>query len=165
MEVFTWAWGVLAYPQTSTLILAAGVAVAVRSISMNRLVAKRKETVQLLFNARNDENLNEGMRLLETIHEDPNNNIRAYGKEKKGDPEAALIRYVLNHWERIAIAIKEETYCERIIKNSSCSSFLSLHEQATPMILAIRQATGKNTYYQEIDWLAARWKKKPLQAA
>lgn len=164
MEILVTFWGVLAMPQISTIILGVGVAVAVRSINMNRLIEREKETVQLLFNARNDDMLSGGMVLLERVHDDPNNNIRAYGKEKKQDPEAVQIRYVLNHWERIAIAIRRGTYCEKIIKDASCSSLVSIHDQATPMIRAIRESTGKKTYYQELDWLASRWAKKPLKA-
>lgn len=164
MELFSAIWTLLGQPQVATVVLIVGVCVAVRSINMNRLVEREKETVQLLFSARNDEELSGGMDLLERVHDDPNNNIRAYGKEKKRDPEAVQIRYVLNHWERIAIAIRRGTYCEQIIKAASCSSLISIHEQATPMIKAIREATGKQTYYQELDWLAARWSKKPLKA-
>ena len=163
MEFFNWFWDVLAKPQISSIFLACGVAVAVRSISMSRLIAKQKETVQLLFDARNDEQLAGGLSLLEALHDNLNDNVRSYGKEKKSDPQAAQIRYVLNHWERIAVAVQAGTYCEKIIKKAACSTFLSLHMQATPMILAIREATGKKTYYQEIDWLAARWNKAPLK--
>ncbi|MCD1610272.1 DUF4760 domain-containing protein [Stutzerimonas kunmingensis] len=164
MEILTEAWKLLGQPQVATLVLLIGVGVAIRSINMNRLVEQEKETVQLLFNARNDEVLSGGMDLLERVHDDPNNNIRAYGKEKKQDPDAVQIRYVLNHWERIAIAIRRKTYSEEIIKAASCSSLISIHEQATPMIKAIREATGKQTYYQELDWLANRWSKRPLRA-
>lgn len=164
MELIAATWTLLAQPQIANLILMLGVGVAVRSINAHRLVEREKETVQLLFNARNDDVLTGGMDLLESIHDDPNNNIRAYGKEKKQEPEAVQIRYVLNHWERISIAIRSGTYCEKIIKSACCSSLISIHEQATPMIKAIREATGKNTYYQELDWLASRWSKNPLKA-
>lgn len=164
IELCKAAWWLLAQPQTAALILVGGVCVAVRSINMHRLTERQKETVQLLFTSRTDDNLEKGMAILERIHDDPKDNIRAYGREKKQEPDAILIRYVLNHWERIAIGVQEGTYCERIIKKAHCSSVLSLHEQATPMIRAIREATGKQTYYQEIDWLITRWKKKGLQA-
>lgn len=164
MEVLYWLWAGLAKPQVSTIILGVGVAVAVRSINMNRLIEREKETVQLLFHARNDADLAEGMALIEQIHDDPNSNIRAFGKERKNEPEAVKIRYALNHWERIAIAVRRGTYCEKIIKDASCSSLVSLHEQTRPMVAAIREATGKNTYYQELDWLANRWNKRPLRA-
>lgn len=156
-------WVFLAQPQTAALVLIGGVAVAVRSINMHRLTERQKETVQLLFSARTDDKLEQGLAVLERIHDDPNDNIRAYGRDKKQEPDAVLIRYVLNHWERIAIGVQEGTYCERIIKKAHCSSLLSLHEQARPMIAAIRDATGKKTYYQELDWLVGRWHKNGLK--
>ncbi len=156
-------WLFLAQPQVAALILIGGVGVAVRSINMHRLTERQKETVQLLFSARTDDKLEQGLAVLERIHDDPNDNIRAYGREKKQEADAVLIRYVLNHWERIAIGVQEGTYCERIIKKAHCSSLLSLHDQARPMIAAIRDATGKKTYYQEIDWLVTRWAKNGLK--
>lgn len=163
MELVTWLWELLAKPQVTTLVLIIGVMVAVRSINMHRLTERQKETVVLLFNSRTDDRLAEGLALLERIHDDPNDNIRAYGREKKQEQDAVLIRYVINHWERISIGVQEGTYCEKILKKAQCSSLLSLHEQASPMILAIRAATGKQTYYQDLDWLAERWKAKPLK--
>ena len=163
MEILSDLWAFLALPQVATVTLILGVMVAVRSINAHRLTERQKETVQLLFTSRTDDNLEKGLSVLERIHDDPNDNIRAYGREKKQDQDAVLVRYVLNHWERIAIGVQEGTYCERIIKKANCSSLLSLHEQARPMIAAIRESTGKKTYYQELDWLAARWSKNGLK--
>lgn len=163
MEFLEWIWAVCAKPQVNTLAILLGVGVAVRSINMHRLTERQKETVNLLFTSRTDDRLAEGLSVLERVHDDPNDNIRAYGKEKKQEDQAVLIRYVLNHWERISIGVQEGTYCERILKKAQCSSLISLHEQAGPMISAIRTSTGKQTYYQELDWLAKRWNAKPLK--
>ncbi len=85
-------------------------------------------------------------------------------KEQKDTRECEHVRYVLNHYERIAIGIQEGIYDEVMLKKASYTSVRKLHDQAKPFIDGVRENESTKTYYQEFEWLVERWKNKPLKS-
>ncbi|PKF72696.1 DUF4760 domain-containing protein [Pseudomonas fluvialis] len=147
----------------ANFVLATGVAVAIVSVLSAKSTAKRKQTADLMFGTRADAELTKGYKRLQALHNAPDANIRSFAKDDKRDSEEANdIRYVLNHWERICVGINQGIYCEKMLHEASYSTVMNLYAQANPFIAAIRESTGKHTFYQELESLAKRWEKKPL---
>ncbi|OPA61754.1 DUF4760 domain-containing protein [Pseudomonas aeruginosa] len=135
-----------------------GVSVAIISMLVVRQTAKRKQSADLLFASRADKELMAGLRCLLQLHNNPNSNIRKYAdKAQSNTREAKSIRYVLNHWEYVSVGVQAGIYDERMLWNASYSTVTGLHRHARPFIDALREASGRHTVYQEIQWLAERW--------
>lgn len=145
------------------LLVLIGIVVAVASVISAKQTAKRKQTADLLFGTRADSELSAGFKLLQTLHNATDKNIRAYAtKNQNNSEEANKIRYVLNHWERVCVGINQGIYDEKMLHESSYSTVIGLYSQASPFIQAVRENTGKDTYYQELECLYNSWKDKPL---
>lgn len=150
---------------TKTVGLFIGIIVAVASVWTMRVVARKKQTADFLFLSRTDQKLLDGNKVLSELHASEDKNMRTFAcKEKFDTSECIHIRYVLNHYERIAIGIQEGIYDESMLKKASYSSVRNLHDQAKPFIDGVRDSEKTKTYYQEFEWLVERWKNKPLKS-
>jgi hypothetical protein len=159
------------------VLLILGLGVAISSVWMSKVIARRKQTADLLFGSRIDTQLSEGLEVIRQLHNDPNGNIRAAFPDKKAMPsneeeankyteqkkKSVLISYVLNHWERISIGIDEGIYDERMLRYASNTSVINLYTQSLPYIEAVRERSRVPTYYVDIERLALRWKSMPLK--
>lgn len=144
-------------------LVLSGIVVAVASVLSAKQTARRKQTADLLFGTRADTELSAGFKLLQKLHNATDTNIRVYAKKDKTDSEEAnKIRYVLNHWERVCVGINQGIYDEKMLHEASYNTIINLYSQASPFIQAIRENTGKDTYYQELECLYNSWKEKPL---
>ncbi len=148
----------------ANLAIGLGVLVAVVSVKSAHTTAKRKQTADLLFGTRADAELSKGYMRLQTLHNATDANMRSFAApDRRNSIEANEIRYVLNHWERVCVGVKQGIYCEDMLREANYSTITDLYTHATPFIAAVREATHKNTYYQELESLAKRWKKRPLK--
>lgn len=155
---------VLGSPITNNIILFGGVWATIRTIKHTRTIAKQKETALLLFHARTDDGLRDGYRVIRELHSCSTDNIVSYATDpsKKGSDKADKIRYVLNHWERIAICVGHQIYCEKILKESNYTSVVNIFEQAEPFIRAMRKDANTETIYQDLECMVKRWRSAPL---
>ncbi|QLF92296.1 DUF4760 domain-containing protein [Pseudomonas sp. ABC1] len=135
------------------------------TLDHNRTVAKQKETALLMFNSRTDDMLRSGYRTIRQLHTSPNDNIVTYATdpEKRNSDDADKIRYVLNHWERTAVCVAHEIYCEEILKNSMYTTVVNVYEQAEPFIREIRKVAVAETLYQDFEKMVKRWKAAPIK--
>ncbi|MCF3479581.1 DUF4760 domain-containing protein [Stenotrophomonas maltophilia] len=141
-----------------------GVMVAVLSVISVRATARRKQSADVIFATRNDELLRKGIRLIreEALHE--NSNIRKYARAPEAQSEnAAAIRYVLNHFEYVAVGIRNGIYDEGMFKEASYSTIMEIRRHSETYIADVRTEQKRDTIYQEFCWLCERWKKKPLK--
>lgn len=159
------------------ILLILGLATAIASVVTSKVIAKRKQTADLMFGSRSDEQLSEGYAVIRQLHDDPNGNIRAVFPIKREAPEdpaeaekhaiqkdkTQKISYVLNYWERISIGIDEGIYCERMLRYSNNTTLISLYTQSLPFIDAVRERSRVPTYFVDIERMALRWKSKPLK--
>lgn len=74
------------------------------------------------------------------------------------------IHYVLNYYEQISLGIRVNAFEEELFKNLHYSSFMKVWRYAHPLILQIRIISGKDTIYQEIEYLARKWKNEPIKS-
>lgn len=145
-------------------LILCGVVVAISSVLSAKGTARRKQTADLLFGTRSDEELDKGYKRLRTLHDATDDNVRAYSHpDKRGTDATNEIRYALNHWERISVGITEGIYDERMLRQTNYSNVLTLYEHAEPFIRGVREFSGKDTYYQDLECLVESWKKKPLK--
>jgi len=142
-----------------------GVLVAVISVLTVRATARRKQSADVIFATRNDELLRNGIRLIreEALH--TNSNIRKYAKPPEAQTEnAAAIRYVLNHFEYVAVGIQDGIYDEEMFKKASFSTIMEIRRHSETYITDVRSEQNRDTIYQEFCWLCERWKKAPLKS-
>lgn len=153
----------LADDKTRNLFVILGVFVAIISIATSRALARKKQAADLLFASRNDDKLQKAARCIEKHHDANDRNIRALAaKGRIEEEEPTLIRHLLNHFELISVGIQNGIYDERMIKESWCGIIVRTYDQSLPFIQACREQNARQTLYQELEWLALRWKKDPL---
>lgn len=159
------------------VLLILGLATAIASVWTSKVIAKRKQTADLMFGSRTDDQLREGYAVIRQLHDDPNGNIRAILSDKKAVPDdpveaakhakqrenSVKVSYVLNYWERISIGIDEGIYDERMLRYASNTSLINLYTQSLPFIEAVRERSRVPTYFVDIERLALRWKSMPLK--
>ncbi|MGY2258147.1 DUF4760 domain-containing protein [Pseudomonas sp. SDO55104_S430] len=141
-----------------------GVIVAITSVVSARTIARRKQTADLMFGTRADDNLSNGYKCLQRLHTDPGSNMRSFASDDKSNSDDAnSIRYVLNHWERVFVGVRQGIYDEKMLREANYNTVIRVWAQAKPYVEAVREAAQKPTYYQCLESAAKGWKKKPLK--
>lgn len=159
----TWCWLVQLFSHEGFkgLIVFAGVLVAIVSVATARGVARKKQAADLLFASRSDETLQSGLKHIREFHDANDKNIRSLANTESA--EALCVRYVINHFETVSVGIQAGIYDETMVKKSWYSTVVQTYERTLPLINATRGNT-KPTIWQEFEWLATRWRTKPLKA-
>jgi hypothetical protein len=156
--------GILGAEWFKGLIVLIGVVVAITSVLSARTIAQRKQTADLLFGTRADEKLSDGYKCLQRLHNAADTNMRALATPAKRESEEAhQVRYVLNHWERVFVGLRQGIYDEKMLRESNYNIVLKTWAQAKPYVEAVRESEQKLTYYQCLEKYAKRWKKRPLE--
>jgi hypothetical protein len=137
----------------------------ISTITNSRNIAKQTETALMMFHSRTDDMLRAGYKTIRELHGSGGDNIVSYAtdKAKRASDKNEQIRYVLNHWERIAVCVSHQIYCEEILKDSMYTTVVNVFEQAEPFIRALRKHAGTETIYQDLEKMVIRWKASPLK--
>lgn len=102
------------------------------------------------------------MHLIALLHQD-DKKIAVWGKEDQRDSEQAqAIRYALNHYEYVSVAIAQGIYDETLYKNGRYTTVVQLYERTKPFI-DVRRDHGPKTAWQELECLAVKWLANPLK--
>lgn len=135
-----------------------GVGVAIASVLSARATAKKKQSADLLASIRNDKELIDGLRKLAELHNRADSNIRQYAQDSNSSTEEAVsIRYVLNHWEYVAVGVQGGIYDETMLRKASHNTVVSLYNHARPFIECLRECKQRPSLYQEMQDMAERW--------
>jgi hypothetical protein len=143
-----------------TLVLFAAAIFAYIQIRSSRAIERRKAAAEAIFAARRDKELTEARRKITALHAG-DRNMAAYAKAD-GSEEITILRYALNHYEYVAVAIRQGIYDETIFKNASYTTLIKLYDRTKPFIDEMRRIKAP-TVWQEFEWLMLRWKAYPLQ--
>lgn len=144
----------------NTAVLIVSVWVTAFAVYLNTKLAKKRATLDILLARREDREL------VDAIH-------FMYSWENRGlDPKLALqagsdfsekAKIAMNYHEFVALSVLEGALDEGMYKRMQYNNFLKFWSCAKPVVAVIREATGKDTFFQDMEWLARRWHAEPLE--
>lgn len=134
-----------------------GVVIALWSLRTTIVLARRKQSSDLIFAARNDESIVAGIRVLRAHKASNTIALLAVLPGIKTD-DAAKVRYLLNYFEALAVGVRKNIYDEKILHLNYHGTLVHLFDAAEPFILETRLSHDRPTVYRELAWLAMRWK-------
>lgn len=134
---------------------------AVAVIYYNGRTAKRRATVDVVVHQKNDKELNEALSIVLRYHRE-NKSLTPF-IENFSSPEGKAIRLVLNNHEFICLGIRRGAFEERMIKFMQHYNYMRTWEACCAVVHEIRRIEKRDTIFQEFEWLAERWKRKPLK--
>lgn len=147
-----------------TAVVFVGVIVAVASVLTSRSIARKKQSADVLFAMRKDEEMLDGLTCIAKNHNAPDINMRSFAKSENFDSEDSIkIRYVLNNYETISVGIQLGIYDEEMFKRVMYGSLVKAYDRVLPLINAVREEKKRDTIFTEFEWLAKRWKDNPLK--
>lgn len=162
--MWEWTKAIISSDVTRNFFVLMGIIVAIVSVRSSKATARKKQTADFLFASRTDDKLVAGNRCLTHLHLRADVNMKSFAsRDRVHSEEGGCIRYVLNHYERIAVGIQAGIYDEKMLKKTSYSTVIRLHNQAKPFIDGVRESEGIQMYYQEFEWLVHRWSAIPLK--
>lgn len=151
--------------QTGAITLSAIGAILV--IIHNGRSAKRRATIDLIIAEQKDKEYNQKYSSVSKLINNKDSCLVDYAKYLDGENEEHNelnnIRFVLNRLEFTARGIRKKIFEESIYKELKYTNFLKLWEAVEPLVMEIRRKKKTDTYYQEIEWLANRWKHKKIK--
>lgn len=147
----------------TTAIIVTGIA-AVISIRTNGRSSQHRATIDLLLAQKTDQNLIDAKKVVSNLHKDGDFTALAC-KDKLEDPNRASVLVILNNYEFIALGIREGALDGKIYKRACYSQLLRDWRAMNPFIMELRRQNDIVTLFQEFEYLAKQWQKKPLQVS
>ncbi|WP_439290813.1 DUF4760 domain-containing protein [Lonepinella koalarum] len=149
--------------QTGAVVLSA--VMAILAILHNGKMARKRTTIDVLLQENQDETLrNAKFTVFNLARNQSLNFVKHYFDEKeKQSDEYKQITMLLNRYEFIAQSIRNKAFEEKIYKQMQYSNITMMWDRLCPLVYEIRRVQNIKTYYQEFEWLAKRWKNKPLK--
>ncbi len=116
--------------------------------------------MDFLIDRRKDKEL---MKAIHLVHDWKRLGLSSKFVLNRGVDSADLAREALNYYEFVALSILQGALDEGMYKQMQYSNFLKFWTHAEPLVREIRKAAGKDTFFQDMEWLARRWKSYPLE--
>lgn len=79
--------------------------------------------------------------------------------EDKYSEQCDDILELLNHYEYLAVGVKEDILCEKTLRKANYTSFLIIYEGSEEFITSLRKKYDAPTVFSELEWMYKRWKK------
>lgn len=147
--------------QTVAIVSSACAAVVV--IWHNGKTARLRATIDMLISEQRDDEYNEKYASLSKLINTDKSLVDYARFLDTEHQEFDNIRFVLNRLEFIAQGIRVGAFEEKIYKDLNCTNYLKIWQAVEPLVAEIRRRKNRDTYYQEIEWLAKRWKLNPIR--
>ncbi|MAI37737.1 DUF4760 domain-containing protein [Alteromonas genovensis] len=145
-----------------TIILGISAAAAFIALYYNSLINKRKSTVELLLNQRNDDNLIKARKVVQELNK--KEQLTDYAKdEHKGSDQRDSVLRVLNNYEFIATGMREGAFEIKIYKRMTYSQLCHDWKILKPFIMSLRANVNSATAFQEFEWLAKKFQSSVLK--
>jgi hypothetical protein len=128
---------------------------------------RRRATVDLVLHLKNDLKLVEAKSHLLQLHD--KGTVFATFLDQKDSPEHKAITRVLNTHEFVAGGIREKAYDEKLYKRMQCSVIVRDWDAFCGFVMEFRKSKedklneSAETFYQDFEWLAKKWKASPLK--
>lgn len=156
-----WKW--VASDEFRSIMLVVGAIIAVVSVHTSRVIARKKQVADILFSRDRDQQLADGHKAIREILNSDNDNIASFARaDRMSDPRAVHLRYVLNHYEHIAVCVQSGIFDEEMLRQAMYGTITRLFKTVKPFIDELRKDPTRATVFQEFQWLAMRWNDKPL---
>jgi len=161
IETHKWlgeTWGF--WVQTGALIVSA--VAAIYLIAASRKDNRRRATIDLVIQQKQDSELQTAKRFVLSLHENKVENLTKYLADKNSDECKNLLR-VLNNYEFVAAGIREDALDEEIFKRVQFSVWIKDWDALSGVVMELRHSENRDTLFQEFQLMSARWKQKPLK--
>ena len=130
--------------------------VAVWGVVTQRVIARRKATIDYLLRSDTDKDLIDARDVFIRLTKDAGGLARWAEPDCFDTPEAKAIRLTLNENERMAIGLQFGILDIEFIKRHSKGSVISDWQLAQSFVAQIRLRTGRTLLYHEFEDLAMR---------
>lgn len=151
--------------QTVAFVVSAMAGVAV--IYHNGKLAKQRALIDLIMQQRADAALNEAFRKVYQLASDDTERLSRYVDSNNHDEEyraaRAAILKVLNTQEFVAVGIRLGVFDEKVYKQLQCSNVLKIWNATSGFVHELRKKEKHNTIFQDLEALALKWEKDPIQ--
>ena len=146
--------------QTVALFLSAIAAVVL--IAASRQDNKRRATIDLVIQQKQDKELQASRRWVLSMHQKQLNNFTQYLANRDSSEFQHIMR-VLNNYEFIAAGIREDALDNGIFKRVQWSVLIKDWDALCGCVMEIRRNENRPTLFQEFEKLAKTWKSKALK--
>lgn len=155
-------WGVILAKST----LKSQNEIAEKNQETEYLLAEKKQTADFLFQSREDQKYINALNTISKMHKEgiSLHCLIAPPEDKKEEMRKNYtdVRYILNFYERMAVAVKNGMYNEDMLKQTSYTTLRSVYSHTKPLIDQVRETHKQPTAYIEFERLAERWIRNPL---
>jgi hypothetical protein len=141
------------------ILVSAAVAliVAKLTISMNRKIARRRATLDLLAQQRWDKDYLCTKQEFIKIRDGEGGLVKWSDKQYRNTLEINHIRNMLNDYELVSVGIKNEILDEKLYKEWFESSFTKDWKESKSFIMELRRSEQRDKLFKEFKWLARKW--------
>ena len=143
------------------IIGGAGALIAVWGVITQRVIARRRATLDFLSNSEADGDLIDARQKFIELAKAPGGLAPWADPDKEKSDETQHIRTVLNEYELIAIGIQHGIVDFAIYKKWHASGVLKYWEYAHPFIAQLRSRTQNKTLFHEFEQMVKWLEKKP----
>jgi hypothetical protein len=123
---------------------------------------RRRATIDLVIHQKTDPKLQEAKLHILALHDNKVQNFARY-LEDRNSPDCKNILLLLNNYEFIAAGIRESALDEEIYKRVQYSVLVKDWDALSGFVMEFRRAEGRQTLFQEFEYIAKRWKKDKLK--
>jgi hypothetical protein len=122
----------------------------------------RRATVDLIVEQGRDSELKEARKTIRDMHERGETNLAKYLQTTDSEEYKAIL-LTLNTYEFVACGIRTAAFSEEVYKRLRCSTALKDWESLKGFVTEFRRIKGKQTFFQDFEWLYLRWNADPLK--
>ncbi len=128
--------------------------IAIWGVITQRLIARRKATIDFLNDAEKDQDVIKARKKFIELTRRPGGLVDLAEPDKRGSDDAEAVRLVLNQYELISIGVQRGILDLVILKLFSRGAILTSWDKAAPFILALREKTHNPNLFYEFEQLA-----------
>jgi hypothetical protein len=152
--------------EANRLALAAQIKTSQEGVEKQILAASRGEerraTIELLLSQNGDPALKAAKSVIKGLHESGTQNFATFLNDRKSS-EYQYIMQILNTYEFMAAAIREEALDEELLKRMQYTVILKNWNALEPFVIELRRQDKHPTLFQELQLMVARWQASPLK--
>ena len=130
--------------------------VAIWGVVTQRIIARRRATMDALFSTEADGDLLEARKMFRNLQKEPGGLAQWADADKAGSDQAGAIYITLNQHELIAIGIQRGILDLEIYSRWNKSSVMQTWDKSAPFVLALRERLKNHEIYCEFEALAFR---------